>query len=308
MYYNEEAKVKFIKDYMRSRIVARTSLTAIFNKTAPFEQKYKKDCSQFTQAEILDMYKKFEAKSTRVLENYNVYLKHYTAYRLFHRHIVGNNPYDMLNKDMIKACMSAEIQKQIYITREQLDDIENELFNYTDKAIVEALWQGISGKSMCDLVALNREMFSEDKQSLIFPDGRIVPISRKLSEYLDKAFDETEYMCYGNTIKVEKLNGYGQLYKERFNVHASPSDDTRFRWCYRKFQNFRKQFDMPAITMKNVQASGLLYYIKQGMQQNDCSMREFLYTEQGKALALQYGYKQKHYVDVIHDKFKELEG
>lgn len=308
MFYNKEAKAEFIKDYMRSRIVAATSLSGTFNKTALFEERLGKDCSQFTQDEILEMYKGFNVKSRNTLENYNVYLKHYTAFRLYHKQIEGINAYETINKDMIKGCMNPEIQNQIYITREQLDDIEDELLNYTDKAIVEALWHGISGKSMKDLVSLERKMLSKNKRSLIFPDGRIILISKKLSEYLDKAFSETEYMCYGSTIRIEKLTGYDTLYKERSNVHASPSPDVQFRWVYRKVQNYRRQLGLPMLTMKNIQASGLLHFINEGMRENNCSMREFLATEKGRQLAMQYGYKPNYYVDVIADKFSEYQG
>ena len=57
------------------------------------------------------------------------------------------------------------------------------------------------------------------------------------------------------------------------------------------------------LTMKTIQASGLLYELQKGMKENNCSMREFLYTEQGKELAMQYGYKQDYYIDVISDKY-----
>ncbi len=303
MYYNEEAKAEFIKDYMRSRVVSATSLSGMFNKTVSFEEELGKDCSQFTKTEILDMYKRFGAKSVNVLANYNVYLKHYTAFRLYYKKINGDNAYEIVNKDDLKQCIDPDIQKQIYLTREQLDDIENELLNYTDKAIVEALWHGISGKSMCDITSLNVNMFSKDKRSLIFPDGRVIKISKKLSEYLDKAFNEMEYLCYGSTLRVEKLVGLGNLYKERANAHAGDSDDIRFRWIYRKIQNYRKHLDIHILTMKTIQASGLLYELQKGMKENNCSMREFLYTEQGKELAMQYGYKQDYYIDVISDKY-----
>lgn len=305
MYYNEEAKEEFIKDYLRSRIVAATSLSGTFNKVAVFEERLDKDCSQFTKDEIINMYKRFGAKSVSVLENYNVYLKNYTAFRIYYGKIDNANEYENINKSMLAQCLDPELQKQIYLSREQLNDIEDELFNYTDKAIVEALWHGISGKSMCDLVALNRDMFSDDKRSLIFPDGRVIEISEKLSEYLDKAFDETEYMCYGSTIRVEKVNGYGQLYKERSNAHAAPSEDLYFRYIYRRVQNYRKHLDIPLLTMKTIQASGLLYRIQQGMNKNNCSMKEFLISDDGKKLACQYGYKPNYYVDVILDKFNE---
>ena len=306
--YNKEAKAEFIEDYMRSRVVAFTSLTGLFKKTEGYEQKFDKDCSQFTKEEIINMYKTFGAKSVSVLENYNVHLKRYTAYRLYFKKIEGENAYQDITKDILKECIDPEIQKQLYITREELDDIEDELFNYTDKAIVEALWHGISGKSMRDLVSLDRKMFSDDKHSLIFPDGRIIKISQKLSEYLDKAFDETEYLCYGSTMKVEKLNGYDTLYKERSNVRGVESDDQKFRFIYRKIQNYRKHLDIPMLTMKNIQASGLLWHLQNEMKTSGLSMREVLSTEKGKELAQQYGYKPDHYVDVIVDKFNDYVG
>lgn len=41
--YNEEVKSDFIKDYMRNRVVAFTSLTGLFNKTEEHECKLKKE-------------------------------------------------------------------------------------------------------------------------------------------------------------------------------------------------------------------------------------------------------------------------
>lgn len=43
--YQSEMKEGFIKDYMRSRVVARTSLYSLFRKTEPYERKYDKGCA-----------------------------------------------------------------------------------------------------------------------------------------------------------------------------------------------------------------------------------------------------------------------
>ena len=50
-----------IEDYMRSRVVARTSLYSLFRKVAPYQNKLGKDCSQFTKAEIINMYVDFKS-------------------------------------------------------------------------------------------------------------------------------------------------------------------------------------------------------------------------------------------------------
>lgn len=302
MFYNEEVKIQFINDYKRSRIVAETSLTGMFNKTYKYEQQKGKDCHSFSRKEILAMYKGFDAKSVHVLENYNVYLKSYSIFCMHHGLCKTNN-YADINKAMLLKCLDTEILNQKFLTREQLDDIEDELYNYTDKALLELLWEGISGKSMEDIVALNRSMISEDKEYICFNDGRKVKMSQKLYNYLDKAFSEKEYMCYGTTVRVKKLIGDDCLYKEMDNAYTVDSDDKFFRWVYRRVQTYRKHVDMPLLTMKALAASGLLYKIKNAMEKNSLGLREFLYTEEGKALAQQYGYKLNSYVDVIANKF-----
>ena len=125
--------------------------------------------------------------------------------------------------------------------------------------------------------------------------------------YLEEAFKETDYLCYGSSYKTERLNGCGSLYKARANAHAIVSDDVRFRWIYRKIRIYREYLGIPIFTMKTIQASGLLYKIQLGMMIHKCSMREFLLTERGARLAEQYGYKLDHYVDVISEKFKQYQ-
>lgn len=302
MFYNEEVKQKFITDYMRSRIVILTSLTGLFNKTEQFERSKAKDCCSFTQEEIIKMYKEFGAKSVSVLENYNVHLKGYTAFCIHHGYGTENN-YNGITKDILMECIDPDIQKQKFITREQLDDIENELYNYTDKAICESIFCGITGKSMEDLISLRRDMITKDKKYIILDNGKQIALTDKLYNYLDLAFSEKEYICYGATIKVKKLMGNDCLYKEMDNAYALMSNDKKFRWVYRRMQIYRDYVDMPMLTMKSLHASGLLHEIKIGMQVENLGLREFLYTDKGKKLAEQYGYNSKSYVDILANKY-----
>lgn len=78
--FNEAQKETFIKEYLRSKVIAETSLYAIFKKTEDFEEKLNKDVSKFTRDEILDMLAKFKAKSINSLLNYTIVLKHYSRF------------------------------------------------------------------------------------------------------------------------------------------------------------------------------------------------------------------------------------
>lgn len=47
-------------------------------------------------------------------------------------------------------------------------------------------------------------------------------------------------------------------------------------------------------------------YSKDGMNTSKLNCREFLYTEEGKKLAIQYGYESMSYIDVISNKFRNI--
>lgn len=302
--YQSEMKEGFIKDYMRSRVVARTSLYSLLRKTEPFEEKYDKDCSQFNQNEVITMYTEFKAKSVYVLLNYNTILKAYCAWRHYYHKEKVTESYENITIELLKPCVPEESNK--FLSREEIIEIEDQLYNWTDKAILECLWEGISGPSMIDLVNINKSMVDFKEKEMYFSDGRIINLTDRLCEFLSKAFDETEYMCYGETLRVKKLAGIGNLYKERDNAYATDSNDKYFRWVYRKVQNFRDHVGIPGLTMKNIHISGMYHYLCQAMQDTGLDLKSFLRSEDGKRLADKYGFHSESYVDNLTHRFKDF--
>ena len=302
--YQSEMKEGFIKDYMRSRVIARTSLYSLFRKTEPFEENKNKDCSYFDQDEVLSMYTDFRAKSIYVLLNYNTILKAYCAWRRYYQKEKVSESYDSMNIERLKPCIPKDSNK--FLSREEITEIEGQLYNWTDKAILECLWEGISGQSMNDLVRISKDMVDSEEKTLYFSDGRLVELTDRLYELLTKAFNETEYMCYGATLRVKKLIGAGRLYKERDNAHAADTDDRNFRWVYRKVQNFRDHVGIPGLTMKNIHISGMYHYLCEGMQETGLDLKNFLRSEDGKQLAQKYGFHSESYVDNLTHRFKDF--
>ena len=300
--YQSETKESFIKDYMKSRIVAETSLYSLFRKTEKYEESLDKDCCQFTQDEILTMYKEFQAKSVYVLLNYNVILKAYCAWKKYYFNLETEIAYEGITKDMLDPL----IPERKVLSRDDVIEIEDQLYNWTDKAIVEALFEGLSGNSMRDLVSVDENMIDHKSKQLIFPDGRVFDLTDRLYMLLIKTFDETEYVCYGSTLRVKQLVGVGRLYKERDNAHAMDSDDKYFRWVYRKIQNARKHVGIDSLTMKNLAAAGLIYYLRQGMDQTGLDLKPFLLTEMGEKIMDKYGYDSTFRVNNVINRYGHM--
>ena len=297
--YNEKMKEGFIKDYIKSRVVAQTSLYSLFRKTETYEEELNKDCSQFTEQEILVMYKGFKAKSHIVLLNYNVILKAYCAWCGYY-HDPVDGAYENITIDMVKPLIPKEAH--MLLSREEITDIEEQLLNDADKAIVELLFLGVAGKNMEDIYAVSAKCIQGNK---LIVNGKEFPITDRLRELLPLAFAETESMSYGESMKIVKVTGIGRIYKERCNVRGVDTPDSRFRYFYRKIQLFREYLDIPNLTMKNIAKSGLWHYLQLGMKETDLDLRRFLKTQAGKKLAAQYGFAEDYYVDNIYSKYQQ---
>jgi hypothetical protein len=302
--YNENLKEGFIKDYMRTRVVAQTSLYSLFRKVEPYEQKLNKDCSEFTEEEILKMYKEFEARSHNVLLNYNVILKAYCAWKKHYHGLENDIAYENITTEMARDLIPEDAKR--VLSREEVTEIEDQLYNWTDKAIIEALFEGLSGNSMRDLTGVELSMVNQKEKQLVLPDGRVFDLTDRLCDMLVKACNEYEYVCYGDTLKVKKLFGGKGVYKERDNAHAADSDDKFFRWVYRRIMSCRKFLGIDGLTMKNLQTAGMVHYLKLGLTNTGLGLKEFLLTEDGQKLMDKYNYFSEHRVDNIVARYKQF--
>ena len=302
--YQKEQKESFISDYMRSRIIQRTTLTGLFRKIEAYEKDAGIDICMFSKEQAIQMFAKLKSRSVYTLLNNNVILKAYTAWQKHYNGIDVDNVYENITIDDLRPCVDAKASK--ILSREEITEIEEQLLNVTDAAIVEALFQGIAGPSMRDITSLNKDMLDKDNKCLIFPDGRVFDISENLCELLEKAFDEDKYLCYGETLRVKKLEGKGKLFKERDNTHAADSDDRRFRAVYRKIMVIRDYVGIKELTMKGIAAAGFLHYLRMQLEESGLALKEFLKTESGEKLMDRYGYESDFRIDNIIHRYGKL--
>lgn len=297
-------KESFIEDYKQIRVIKLTSLRSLFKKTEPHEKAFKKDCIDFTMDEAINMYRSFSAKSVDVLLNYNTVLKAYCAWTKKSGYTDHEFVYERITQDMLTPLVAEDAT--ILLTRRDITDIEDKLHNWTDKAIIECLWEGLAGDSMMDLVSVSIHSLDQEKKQIILPNGHAFPLTDRLLNLLLNAFQETEYICYGESMRVKKLEGIGSLYKERDNAHATNSNDKFFRWVYRKIQIYRDYVGIKKFTMKNLSTSGMFHYLCRGMEETGLELKAYLQTDAGAALMDKYGYNSEFRIDNILHRYRQF--
>ena len=303
--YKEVQKEEFISYYLRCRVIKENTLRTIFAFTETFEQEKGKDVSTFTKEEILDMLTAKKYRSVYSVQNAIVLLKHYAEYAKHSgKEAIANNNFKEITKLEMQNCLDTSKIKNILLTREDIDEIQNNMLNYTDKAILECLFCGISGPCLTDLTNLNVKSIDKKGNQLRLSNGKLVQISQKLCQLLKHAFDEVEVVSYGETRRVSKLTGVGNLYKEKANAYKEANEERKFRWVLRRVVIWREYFDIPVLTMKTISLSGLVYAINNGMATTNLGLRDYLKSDYGKQLASIWGFKAFDYANVIYEKVR----
>lgn len=299
---------EFLNEYKRSRVIVETTVRAILNRARTFEKKFQKPFYEFTVDEALEMYKSTHAISIRTLHNVNLTLKHASRWILDRQGQDIKNVYDNITKELMLNCIDTDKKANLIITKDDLIDIQNELLNYTDKAILFMLFEGAGGHMLKELTFMDESQISKKDLKIFFRSGKTIDITPEDYNLLNKGFKENELISFGVTNRVSKVRSLG-LYKARFNAlsdNANPhyySDvERRYRFIQRRIMLISKDLGI-TLTSGSIQESGLLHYIKEGMKASGLSFLEFIRTEEAKALARRYDLYTELYVQVLKDKF-----
>lgn len=299
---------EFIKDYQRSRVVAIASVRAIMNRALEFEKKFNKVFYEFTEDEVIDMYKAVDAISVRSLQNINLILKHAARWMLHNQKKDIGNIYDRITKDLIQGCVNVKKKDNLLISKEQLINVQNDLLNYVDKAILFLLFEGVGGYKLKELMFMDWAQVSRQDLKIYFRSGKTIDITSESYELLRRAFNEDELMSFGTTSRISKVKSLG-IYKARFNSLSDNADITdagdverRYRFAQRRLILMSNDLGV-TLTSGSVQESGFLHYIKEGMSHSGLEFLEFIKTEECKALARRYDLYTDLYVQVVKEKF-----
>jgi hypothetical protein len=148
--YNHEQKVRWLEETYRNDDTRQTN-SSILISASKFEQDKVKDLCNFSYADVVELMIGLKRKSFQSLDVSQTIIVKYVDWCIQEGYSkTGINAFKLLtNKDLKKYTHQVAI-KNSYITRERLYEICNELYNYTDKAILVLLFEGIRGRTEID--------------------------------------------------------------------------------------------------------------------------------------------------------------
>lgn len=310
MYTSEKEIEDFLTEYKRSKVIIETTARAALNRAIEFEHRFNKPFYLFTTEEALKMYESAHAVSVVSLQNTNLLLKNASRWFCYKKNDVLDSAYEKITKDLLETVIDTEKQKSLILSREDVDDIKANLLNYTDKAIVEALFLGFGSLWLRELSFFAMSQVDTNDYVIYFKTGKIIPIDEENYELFKKACEEDELMSFGSTARVAKVVSYG-IYKLRANALSSNSDwnsegdmERRYRFLLRRLTLMSKDLGVK-LSPTGLQSSGLLWHLQQGMKETGMTFREYVKTEAACDLARRYDILTAFQSQVLVQKYEQ---
>ncbi len=310
MYTSEKDIEAFVAEYKRSKVIIETTTRAALNRAIEFEERFGKPFYKFTTDEALDMYKSAHAISVVSLQNTNLLLKNASRWFSYKQNKTFDSAYESITKDMLLTVIDNEKQQSMILSREDVDDIKANLLNYTDKAIVDALFLGFGSLWLRELSFFAMSQVDTSDYQVYFKTGKTIPIDEETYELFKKACEEDELMSFGSTARVAKVVSCG-IYKMRANALSDNSNwndegdmERRYRFILRRLTLMSKDLGVK-LSPTGLQSSGLLWHLQQGIKETGMTFREFVKTEQACDLARRYDILTAFQSQVLIQKYEQ---
>ena len=310
MYTTDQEVESFLNEYKRSRVIIESTVRAVINRALEFENKFQKAFYNFTKEEALVMFKSAHAISNRSLQNANLVLRHFTRWIVDSKkiHVLGS--YEMIEKSDLDTCVDENKKKELILNKEDLKEIQSELLNYTDKAILELLYIGVGGKWLKELTFLTMQQVSLQLGTIYFRNGKMIPIDADTYELIKNACAETELISFGDEARIARVTSKG-IFKVRHNA-LSESDDEhdevclerRFRWVQRRLKLIGDNMGV-RLTSGSIQSSGLLHMIKEGIEISSMTFRDYVKTDECREFAKRFDITSELAPQILIEKFEE---
>ena len=286
--YNADIKERYISDNEFRNLNLRNFARVLFANTEKMETELNKDIYDFTISEIIDFYKSLCFTSYETLLVYTGQLRIYTNYCL-NKNLVkdSQNHFNELTTELIYDCVNQGLMHDKIISRNDLiNTLDSECINPSDKFLCLALFEGICGKGMSDLVNLKLSDIKENK--LMLSSGTELILSDKLMEYAKESSETYEYESY--IVDCKKIYSYdihdNRILKRMYNASEETEKNLSQR-THNKLRRIRDYTGMNCFTVDGLSESGRIERLIEFMHNENISFEDAL--KRHKELDLIYG-------------------
>lgn len=266
--YNEEVKETFLQYLIDEEGYTEETVHVfrfVFYKSYDVEDVLQKDMYDFNMSELKQVLLNANKSTINSVRAFASMIKKYIDWAI-HTGLTNSNinPMDMFTASDYEECIDKS--KKLFISEDELIEIENRLANYQDKVIPRLLFEGANGHEVSELINLKIDDVDFKNKRLRLYDNkngeRYITVSDRCLDIIEKAIKEKTYYAKN----AEKESKHGKDEYEYFETDRVIKNTLTGRTkkvadknvVYRRMYLIKELFDMPYLTIKNVWRSGMI--------------------------------------------------
>lgn len=267
-FYNGEIKIEYLNTIQHPETRKLTAYPFMAAKETE-EKIYKKDLYDMSIDEIADVMKALSVSSANTAYNHAVKFEQYIDWAIENGYVGSNiNPLSGLESKLEWSKQFVATYKQSAFTRQQILGMCEGLENYVDRAVLLALFEGISGEGFSEILNLRtKDLKEEDGKyfaTLYQKDGssRTIEISEYLYDTLHKADAAPEYYNKNGHAENDRQSTSKFLDSEfimKKTTRGKQEGALTLFFVNRKFQIYKEVFNLKYLKSKDIQVSGMMH-------------------------------------------------
>lgn len=262
-------------DYAENTISGNLSL---FKNIGFMESIYGKDFYDFNMEETKKTLKNLRRKNLIHLASEGAMLRKYALYSIHEKKSMATtHPIAKLGRADFKDLLVEVENSNMYLTYDMYKSVLSQLRNWTDKALIVLIWNGVVDKKYFTITNLTRNSFENNYKTLNWyktdKDGVVTEIITEFEDFeayiINKAFQETEYIISKSNVKfTQKSAEEGKTqtflkgsylfrnFENRKNNRDEPIDP---QIITNRFKLIKDALTKPQWRVNNIYLSGIAY-------------------------------------------------
>ena len=266
--YNEEIKETFLQYLIEEEGYTDETVHVfrfIFYKSYDVESILQKDMYDFNMSELKQVLLSANKSTLNSVRSFASMMKKYIDWAIRKGYANSNiNPMNMFTVKDYEECIDKS--KKLFISEEELIEIEDQLVNYQDKVILRLLFEGANGYEVSELINLKKyDVDYANKRLRLYDDKngeRFITVSDRCLDIIEKAINEEAYYARNGEKKSKHGKSKYPYYETDHVIKNVLTGRTKGEAdktvIYRRMNMIKEMFDMPYLTIKNVWRSGMI--------------------------------------------------
>jgi len=265
--YNPEIKMDYLNTFDNEQ--SKITIAYILYKAKDSEEIYKKDLYEFDIEEIKNVLHNTNPLNRMIAKTNGLMISNYISWAI-EKGLKKSNLNPLADKSVEWYEQFVDKSKKIFITRDELKEIEKDLVNAQDAVIPYLIFEGVLGTGASELINLKQSDIEENNVLYLEDDKygkREITVSEDCMRLIRQAIKETEYHKANG--KSQSKNQILKLVNNEYVIRSAQTNTEAItkradkHLVYRRIATISEFFELPYLNAKNIQKSGMIYMAKE---------------------------------------------